>query len=173
MRAVAIALALALVTAAAAAATMPPPYGPPLTPEGMGPAQIGMTVRQAERALGAKLNVQYPNDKSCGQGQFSGAWYMFENGRLARIDIEPPPAGTLQPPHATAMHIHLGSSEADVKKAYADVAVEPHPYDEHGHYLRVTTKGKKAGFIFETDGTRVTSFRAGIEPALSYQEGCV
>ena len=166
MRMVAAALAL---TTAAVAAPLP---AAPLTPEGMGPARIGMTVKQAEAALGYPLNVQYPNDQSCGQGGRAGAWYMFENGRLVRIDIEAGTGDKPVPPHATAARILLGSTEADVKKAYAHVVVEGHPYNEHGHYLRVDTVPKKAGFIFETDGKRVTSFRAGVYPALDYTEGC-
>jgi hypothetical protein len=163
--------ALFLVTTAAIA--MSPP---PLTPEGLGAVHIGMTVRQAERALGGKLKIEYPNDKSCGQGgRADGAepdvWYLFENGHLARIDIGGADGRHLM--HSTAAGIHAGSTEAEVRAAYPHVVTEPHPYNEHGHYLRVATNGTYAGFIFETDGKRVGDFRAGIYPALGYQEGCV
>jgi len=161
MRLFSFAAALALTTAAVAAP-------PPLTPEGLGLVRIGMTFQQAERALGHKLALDGTNEPACYYASLAGASYMFESGRIVRIDIGAP-AGAV---HATAAGIHIGSTEADVKKAYAHVVVEGHPYAEHGHYLRVDTTPKKAGFIFETDGKRVTSFRAGIYPALDYSEGC-
>jgi len=165
-------IALAIFATAAVAA----PALPPLTTEGLGPVRIGMTVKQAETALGGTLAVQWSDGPAgCGTGSAKPAgdiFYMFENRRLVRIDVEAIDGKPANPAHATAAGIHIGSSEADVKKAYPNVIVEGHPYDEHGHYLRVYTDGRKAGFIFETDGRRVTTFRAGVYPALGYIEGC-
>jgi hypothetical protein len=164
------AAALALATQAAGAPA-------PLTEDGLGPVHIGMTAPEAEHALGARLKIDYPNGPSCGGGRRADGRdpdisYLFDNGRLARIDIDPPDASHAL--HMTAAGIHAGSTEADVKKAYRRVITEPHPYTAPlGHYLRVYTRGKAAGFIFETDGKRVVEFRAGVYPALGYIEGCL
>ena len=69
-----------------------------LTPEGLGKVRIGMTVRQAEKALGEKLagdgtsaaeSCRYVH-RSAGE---AGVAYMVENGRITRIDVEPPAQG--------------------------------------------------------------------------------
>ena len=75
---------------------------------------------------------------------------------------------------ATAAH----EGDADLHDRLFDAAMarieamEPHPYDEDGRYFRVNDAGGRSGLIFETSHGRVTSFRAGREPALSYIEGC-
>jgi hypothetical protein len=62
-----------------------------------------------------------------------------------------------------------------VQALYASrVAVSPHKYTG-GHYLTVTptAPGDSAyRMVFETDGRRVTQFRAGVRPAVEYVEGC-
>jgi hypothetical protein len=79
---------------------------------------------------------------------------------------------------ATVSGIRLGATEAQVKTAYSgkggSYTVEPHPYTgPEGHYLVYDADGKGGKLlIFETDGKKVTSFRAGEESAVRAIEGC-
>lgn len=151
-----------------------------LTPEGLGSVRIGMTKRQAEQALGKKLRVEYPmttDDNSCSyayraDGKDRDIGYMLIDGRIARIDIGVIP---LRAKIVTTAGVGRGSTESAVRKAYGKrLQVSPHPYgdDDNWHYLTADEPDHKRGIIFETDGKRVTSFRAGIYPALGYIEGC-
>lgn len=66
----------------------------------------------------------------------------------------------------------VGDTEATIKRLYRGmVKVSKHPY-VNGHYLRVNIKGGRFSIIFETNGKRVTSFRAGKSKEVSYIEGC-
>ena len=54
------------------------------------------------------------------------------------------------------------------------VTVEPHKYTD-GHYLVVRPSAPADSafrLIFETDGTRVTRFRSGLQPQVAWIEGC-
>ena len=49
----------------------------------------------------------------------------------------------------------------------------PHPYSgPEGHYLSLSDRDDTHRMIFETEGGRVTSFRAGRRPEVEYIEGC-
>jgi hypothetical protein len=87
---------------------------------------------------------------------------------LERIDVDS--SGV-----ATAEGIRVGASEADVMAAYGSrVAVQPHKYTgPRGHYLIVGDPADTTRrLVFETDGSRVTTFRAGRRPAVDFVEGC-
>ena len=77
--------------------------------------------------------------------------------------------------HAT--RVPSGDTEAKVKETYSGkgtYTVEPHPYTgPKGHYLIFDADGKGGKLlIFETDGSKVTMFRAGDEGAVRAIEGC-
>ena len=76
---------------------------------------------------------------------------------------------------ATREGARVGDSEARIKSLYGSaVRVEPHKYTgPTGHYLTVTPANDTRHLIvFETDGERVTMFRVGRKPEVSYVEGC-
>ncbi len=175
--------ATGLATTAMAVTPVTPP--PALTVEGFGPVKIGMTLAEAQRVLGVKLNMQFleegdPNACATGaraDGKNADVIYMIEGGKFVRIDVVTLDAGTgtpSAPPVRTAKGIGLGSTEAQVKAAYGTaVKVEPHPYlEDGGHYLVVKSPDGKTGFIFETDTKKVIEFRAGLFSAVQYIEGC-
>ncbi len=140
----------------------------PLTPSGMGSVQIGMTLKQAESALGAKLAIEYPNDPACGEGwradgQARHIRYLFEDGRLAAIGIT---RGT------TINGIKIGDADNAVRKAFPKVVAELHKYDDEGQYLKVKMAATN-GIVFETHKGQVTIIRAGRYPAIEYVEGCL
>lgn len=94
---------------------------------------------------------------------------MFERGRVVRIDVRE--AGI-----PTASGIQVGATEEQVTRVYGrKIRVEPHKYDPNGHYLRFVASDaadRLFGLIFETDGSRVTSYRTGLVSAVLLVEGC-
>ena len=54
------------------------------------------------------------------------------------------------------------------------IRVEPHAYTgPEGHYLvYLAPVVRMFAVVFETDGTRVTTYRAGRQPEVMYVEGC-
>ena len=93
---------------------------------------------------------------------------MFSQGRVVRFDVD-------QLGIRTEAGAGIGDTESRIKELYrGHILIEPHHYDDNGHYLHYAAGNRDHGFgiIFETDGTRVTSFRAGTEAAISLVEGC-
>ena len=70
----------------------------------------------------------------------------------------------------------VGDSEEQIKRRYAGhITVGPHQYNPDGHYLTYspeTSADRGCGIVFETDGTKVTSYRAGTLAAIALVEGC-
>jgi len=94
---------------------------------------------------------------------------MITGGTVARIEVD---SSTVP----TGLGVRVGDSEARVKELYgARVSVEPHKYLPNGHYLVVSPvppTDSNFRLIFETDGSRVTSYRAGRLPQVQWVEGC-
>ena len=141
-----------------------------LTMTGLGPVQIGMTLAEAEQALGAGLEPI--EDEACTQirrtdGHDPQIFYMVENGRITRIDIED--GSDIK----TDKGVGIGATEAEVLAAYGPgMQVMPHKYDPHGHYLVMDSADAKSAILFETSNGKVTMFRAGVHPSVDYVEGC-
>jgi hypothetical protein len=149
------------------------PSGIVVTETGIGPLRAGMTVAQGEAALRTSLGAPPGQDSAnCRMVQWVGGppglRVMVENNRIARVDVD---SGSL----TTADGARVGDTEERVKSLYAGrVVVGPHKYTG-GHYLVVTpTAASDSAFrlIFETDGKRVTRYRAGQRPQVEYVEGC-
>ena len=171
-------LALASATSADAAADRV------LTLSGLGAVRVGMSFRETEAALGARLSLAGPggsDSRACAyaqrrDGRDPAIAYMVEDGRITRIDVSEPDAGAgaaPQPSVRTDAGLGIGSTEAAVRKAYGrSLVVGPHPYEDAGHYLEVFGPDRRRAFLFETLRGRVTSFRAGRRRSVEYIEGC-
>jgi hypothetical protein len=101
------------------------------TMEGIGPVKIGMTVQEAEHALGAKLDPISPEFyKECWETSRSDKkdrviQYMVENENIMAIDVYPRAAKTFPlpvPAIKTAKGIGVGSTEEEIKRAYGKSA---------------------------------------------------
>lgn len=144
-----------------------------LTPVGFqatGPLRYGMSMDQVERSMGLKhLDTSKWGSGWCeyrsvplGQGDTVAA--MFVDSRLVRVDV-------LEGDRRTVEGARIGDSEARIRELYgAGVVVSPHAYID-GHYLTVAGPDSTA-MVFETDGKKVLSYRAGLLPAVSWIEGC-
>ena len=145
--------------------------------DGIGPVRVGMTTDEASRVTGKRIRVGpnpgSPYPASCAFARPEGGpdiAFMVIDGRIRRVDVAPPSSV------ATVSGVRIGDPEAEVHRVYgARIRVQPHPYDPGGRYLLYDSpEPSQQGLllIFETDGTRVTSFRAGERSAVELPEGC-
>jgi hypothetical protein len=150
-----------------------------LTMTGLGVVQLGMTVTEAQTALGAALNpMPLGSEAACWMtrrtdGRAPEVFYMVENDKITRIDINTAASAGTPSDVKTAAGIGIGATEADVIQTYGKSAkVTPNKYDEHGHTIVVESPDTKSALVFETSDGKVTTFRAGVHPAVDYVEGC-
>lgn len=143
-----------------------------VTDRGAGPLAIGMTAAAAGRALGAPLQPTYEPGGTCDMidvpGGPAGLSLMLVSDTLVRVDV----VDTLP---RTREGVGVGSGEAAVLAAYAPhVASGPHKYDAApARYLTATSPTDSShAIVFETDGQRVTRYRAGRRPEVEWVEGC-
>ena len=163
--------AVALVIVVLAAATASAQFGMArLTLDGFGPVRIGMTEAEAREAVSdLAIGTDREVDPGCyflsSPGDRSVS-FMIERGKVVRIDID-------DPHHWTLSGVHIGTTEADAQAVYRGrLRVQPHKYDQTGHYLILKSSDGTSALVLETDGKRVTSMRAGAEPAVEYVERC-
>lgn len=141
---------------------------------GFGAVKVGMTVAQAQGASGTALmpEIASPNG-GCGYvkpvGGPSGVSFMTTNGVIARTDVTTRRVSTPE-------GVHIGDTEGRVYRTYGRrVRRSRHAYVRGGHYLKIiparaSERGRR--IVFETNGRRVTSIRAGRLPEVYFIEGC-
>ena len=140
---------------------------------GLGPVRVGMTVEAAARALGQPLEPVTAPTESCTfyapASGFDGLSFLVAGGTVARADVT---SGTT----ATAEGMAIGQTEAEAQRRYGGrLRLSLHDFQLGGHYLTlVPIDPDDAGFrlVAETDGTKVTSMRAGRLPEVELTEGC-
>ena len=129
-----------------------------VTPRSAGPVRFGVTPADG----GDDCHYTVP------AGAPIGLRFMAESSRVVRVDVDS--AGP-----ATDRGARVGMTEAEIARLYpAGLRTMPHKYVSGGHYLVFTPAGADSAFriVFETDGRRVTTYRAGVEPAVEYVERC-
>jgi hypothetical protein len=127
---------------------------------GAGPITVGMTAAEIAghvEKLGAVEGCFYAKAPAA-----PGLLIMLFDGKVVRFDV-------IEPVLATAAGAKIGDSEARIRDLYPGVREEPHKYTD-GHYLVDTAPGRR--LLFETDGARVTRYRAGVIPQVDWVEGC-
>lgn len=140
-----------------------------------GPIRMGSPRAAVLAALGAPPHEgQGPAPEECGYTgipdgpSMRAVRLMVVNDTVVRVDVDSLPV-------ATAWGDRVGDSESAVLARHAGhVRVEPHKYTgPEGHYLIVTTPDDTLHrLVFETDGQRVTTYRAGLRPYVEWVEGC-
>jgi hypothetical protein len=150
-------------------APTPRPSDMTVTENGIGPIHAGMTVAQANAAIGGGFAAPKGGTSGCKYAVLTkaprGLWVMLQDGRVARVEVR---SGSI----ATSTGAHIGDTEARIKQLYPGVAITPHKYVAGGHYLTVTGSDPANRIVFETDGSRVTTFRSGRTPEVENVEGC-
>ena len=155
-----------------APAPAPAPAPPPkvgeweVTPTGIGSVKTGMSVEEAQVILHNDLVVP-ANLSECAflktKSGPKGVSFMVEQRHISRVDV-------ISGSTATSAGARIGDTEDKIKSLYSGVTVTPHKYNTGGHYLTYSGDGGK--IIFETDGSRVTKYRAGNTPSVDNVEGC-
>jgi len=153
----------------------PRPVPPPstswtVTANGIGPLRAGMTVAQANSAIGGGFAAPKGYSGGCGYAVLtkapSGLAVMLDGGKIARVEVR---SGGI----ATAAGARIGDAESRIKSLYAGrLTSTPHKYVSGGHYLTVTPSGSANRIVFETDGSKVTEYRSGATPAVEQVERC-
>jgi len=141
--------------------------------DGIERVKIGMRIAAVEQAMGDSARVDRIDPHgSCGDAVLTslpaGLSLMVAGDTVVRVNVYA--RGV-----ATEAGVGLGTPEGQVLTRYAGrVRVEPHPYTgPEGHYLIVEDPDHpEMRMIFETDGVRITSFRAGRLPEVEWIEGC-
>jgi hypothetical protein len=150
-------------------APSPRPPDMTVTEYGIGPIRAGMTVAQANAAIGGGFAAPKGGTSGCKYAVLTkaprGLWVMLQDGRVARVEVR---SGSI----ATSTGARIGDAESAIKTLYPGVAVTPHKYVAGGHYLTVMGSDPTNRIVFETDGSKVTSFRSGRTPEVENVEGC-
>ncbi|HKR09070.1 MAG TPA: hypothetical protein VJS39_07775 [Gemmatimonadaceae bacterium] len=141
-----------------------------VTANGIGPLRAGMTVVEANKAVGG-FSVPSGADPACSYANLKnapdGLAVMLENNKIARVEIR---SGSIP----TAEGARIGDNESRIRSLYSGrVTTSVHKYVTGGHYLTVTPVADTTHrIVFETDGKVVTNYRAGVLPAVEYVERC-
>lgn len=141
---------------------------------GFGPVKVGMTVKQAQKALATTLipDEEGPNS-DCYHVHpihgYKGLAFMVEANKITRASIYGVSASI-----KTDRGITVGDSEKKILRMYgSNLEVEPHHYGAYPHdkYLTYWAKGKKFGIRYETVNGIVDAIHGG-STAIQYVEGC-
>lgn len=171
---VALLLSVLLITVPAGAQQQPV-----LESGGLGKVQIGMGVKEAERAIGAGLRSQIPGyGEGCwlavrADGVDPGLSYMVEHGRITRVDVTTPRDG-MAPAVSTAKGIRIGSSRADVESNYGSSGVSalaPYAHNDDDRWVIVEAT-PTFGIVISMSGGKVIGLWAGRRQSIAYTEAC-
>jgi hypothetical protein len=141
--------------------------------DGFGQIQIGMSLDDAVNMgllnrnpnMNSQCDYVYP---AVGAGVPENVGVMVVKGKIVRIDVD---TGAV----TTDDGAKIGDSEDRIKNIYGDdVKVTAHKYNPGWHYMTVMGDSTSAGraIVFETDGKKVTRYRAGELPEVQWVEGC-
>lgn len=160
--------------ATSTSAPAPSPAQWQLTEEGFGPLHAGMTLEQARAVVPGEFTIPNasPDDVACSYAtwtaQPAGTRVMVTDGVVARVEVD---TAAIR----TAAGAGVGDRESRIDSLYPGrVRRMPHKYTD-GRYLIVLAAAPRDSmfrFVFETDGQRVTTMRAGRYPTVEWVEGC-
>ena len=158
-------------TSDASPADTPPSTTPEWTvrPDGAGNVRIGMSLAQLAPHMTAADTARIGG--GCGYLMVADApdstSFMVDGRRLVRIDVR---GGRT----ATAEGARVGDEVSRIMQLYPQARRMPHKYTD-GSYLIVIPNAPADTlhrYVFETDGKRVTKYRAGVFPQVEWVEGC-
>lgn len=141
-----------------------------VTPRGLGPVQFGMTVSQFSRALREPMfEPKNPEDRGCfylDSKRFADVSFMFEDGKLRRIDVRT---------HKITMDgVRVGTAVAQVKGRYgARLSDAPHHYSGPGDRYLTLAMNADIAVRFETSNDKIDNFYVGYTAQVQYVEGCL
>jgi hypothetical protein len=160
----------ALVPAAASAA--PITANSRITQNGLGSMRLNMTIPQAQRRTGQRIDYQSfdPSDDVCGIGRLKptslGVTFLSTRGRIRVINVA-------EPGISTRAGIEVGDRARALRRAYGSrLHSQPSKYDPKSRDYWVTF-GPRRKLVFYADGKRVIrQIAGGRTPEVDYVEGC-
>lgn len=143
-----------------------------VTPSGIGPLRVGMSVDDLRR-VGGDFAMPAGGASECSYVRPASAPHgvsvMLARGQVARVDVDS--AGV-----QSDAGVAVGDSASRVSQAYTGrVTATPHKYVPGGQYLTVrpiSPQDSSMRIVFETEAGRVTRFRSGRVPEVSWVERC-
>ncbi len=138
-----------------------------VTTDTFGPVVFGTNVAEAQAASRLSWRVDSQLDDCAyyvADGAPQGVRFMVIDDTVVRVDIDTPAV-------RTRSGLGVGTSEAEILRAFPTASVTPHEYTD-GHYVTITDSATGNKVVFETDGATVTTYRAGRAPEVEYVEGC-
>lgn len=140
---------------------------PVLSASGYGLIQFGQPLKAVEEKL---KETAFPKKREPGCDfikfkRYPQIRFMVEDGIVTRGDAK---AGV-----RNSGRVNVGMSLARVKVLHPGIRIEPHKYDDKGHYLILDSADGSSAILFEEGGGKVTDIRAGKKPSVEYVEGCL
>jgi hypothetical protein len=138
-----------------------------LSASGYGAIQFGQSLKVVEANL-KETALPKKREPGCDFVKFKKypqIRFMVEDGIVTRGDAE---AGV-----RNSAQVNVGMSLAKVKALHPRIRIEPHKYDDNGHYLILHSTDGSAAILFEEGSGKVTDIRAGKKPSVEYVEGCL
>jgi len=170
---------------------------------GVGPVELGMTVQEAERALNAKLGpADEPFSRDCyvtqrADGKEQALSYVVVDGKITVVTVFLRNGQRPDPNIVDGSGIGVGSTEADIRRAYGKVRkelapdfrsskkdlaeqakarakqgiTEPEPPPQY--WIVVENSDHKRAIIFQTRNQKVLHFEIGLKPEIMSSEHCI
>lgn len=138
-----------------------------LSASGYGAIQFGQSLEVVEANL-KETALPKKREPGCDFVKFKKypqILFMVEDGIVTRGDAK---AGV-----RNSAKVNVGMSLAKVKALHPRIRIEPHKYDDNGHYLILDSTDGSAAILFEEGSGKVTDIRAGKKPSVEYVEGCL
>lgn len=137
---------------------------------GLLPVVVGMSVEEAEAAAQTAF---LGGEDATGDCYFVtpengpvGVSFMVFRGLIARVDV-------IEGAVKTKSGAGIGTTEEDILALYGElIEVTPHAYVEGSYMTFVPVEDVGYRVVFETDGSAVTTYRAGEVPMVEFIEGC-
>jgi hypothetical protein len=143
-----------------------------LTQNGLGSMRLGMTVDQAQRRTGQRIqnNLFTPGDTSCGIAQLFpeslGVNMQTTKLRIWVINVS-------RPGITTRAGIEVGDSVSDLRRAYRSrLRSQPNKYTPKARDYWVAFPRNRKLVFYANPKKQVTQISSGRQPEIDFVEGC-
>jgi hypothetical protein len=143
-----------------------------ITQNGLGSIRLGMTVDQAQRRTGQRIenNLFTPGDDSCGTAQLFpksvGVNMQTTKSRIWVINVS-------EPGISTRSGVEVGDTVAALRRAYGSrLHSEPNKYTPKARDYWVTFPRNRKLKFFTSTRRVVTQISSGRKPEVDFVEGC-
>jgi hypothetical protein len=128
-----------------------------------------MKLADAESKLKEKALVQ--DDYAPGECNYirfagiQGVFFMVENNIIVRADTQ---SGV-----GNQLGVAVGDSFSSINSRFPKAVVKPNKYDDESHDIWIANKNGNGVILLSESEGKIQAIRAGIEPEVSYVEGCL